>query len=116
MFPGFFVGTIFLFWLVRTAIGGPRWRYHHGYQRPWGPFAGESLWGDLGDVDRPRRSRDAAPPEPRRTSFGSEPLDEAVRQFVQALRDGLHATPDQKRAFDAAVTNLRGAVDDVQAR
>jgi hypothetical protein len=120
MFPGFFVGTIFLFWLVRTLMWGPRHRYY-GYRRPWGPGpfdAGESLWGDFGGSDRSYRPREAEPASPERgaSSRGRESLDEAVGRFVRALRDRLRATPAQEKAFDAAVTKLRGAIDEVQTR
>jgi len=130
MFPGFFVGTIFLFWLVRALMWGPRYRYHgYGYRhRPWGgPYGpGPSLWGDWGDFDRPARPRDAergaSPPRAPRpaergtAAFGRSGLDDAVGAFVRALRDRLRATPRQERAFDAAVTRLREAMDDVQIR
>jgi Heavy-metal resistance len=116
MFPGFFVGTIFLFWLVRTLMWGPRFRYHgYGYRhRPWGGPYGESLWGDFGDFDRPARPRHTETSSP--ASVGKPDLDAAVGSFVRALRERLRATPRQGRAFDAVVSRLRGAMDDVEAR
>jgi hypothetical protein len=130
MFPGFFVGTIFLFWLVRTLMWGPRYRYwgygHH--HRRWGRAYGpsESLWGDFGGFDDPGPTRDAgtnprARVEPKSADrasapFGRDDLEQAVGGFVRALRDRLRATPRQERAFDTAVTKLRDAMDDAQAR
>jgi len=126
MFPGFFVGTIFLFWLVRTLMWGPRYRYWGYRHRPWGAYGpSESLWGDFGDFDRPYRPRDASSHETPRSqapadrvgaSFGRDDLEQAVGGFVRALRDRLRANPRQERAFDTAVTRLRSAMDDVQAR
>ena len=118
MFPGFFVGTIFLFWLVRTMMWGPRYRYH-GYRRHWGPGpfgAGESLWGDFGGYDCPPSPERAEPTERRHASRAHDGLDEAVRGFVDALRLRLRATPAQQRAFDATVAELRRATDDIRAR
>jgi hypothetical protein len=112
MFPGFFIGTVFLFWLVRTIMWGPRHRYGYGYRRPWGPGpfdASTSLWGDFGEPDRPARERR----DPPRSQEG---LDDAVRRFVGALRERLHATPSQEKAFDAAVTELRRATVEIRAR
>jgi hypothetical protein len=117
MFPGFFVGTICLFWLVRTMMWGPRYRYHGWRHRSWGPgpyAPSESLWGDFGTYDRPGRPRDVrveVETKPRRDG-----LDDAVSGFVRALRDRLRATPEQERAFDSAVRRLRDAIDDVQGR
>src|SRR5262249_33639770 len=105
MFPGFFIGTIFLFWLVRALMWGPRYRYRgYGYgQRPWGgPYVqGPSLWGDWDDFDRPARpgyaktraSPPSAPAAAERAgrAFGRDGLDEAVGAFMRALRDRLRA-------------------------
>jgi len=113
MFPGFFVGTIFLFWLVRTLMWGPRCHYHGYRHRPWGAPYGpaESLWGDFGWSDRPSPRRGTTTNATTR-----EGLDEAVDRFVRALRDRLRATPEQEKAFDAAVAKLRHAIGDAQAR
>jgi hypothetical protein len=43
-------------------------------------------------------------------------LDEAVSGFVRALRDRLRATRGQEKAFDEAVTKLRGAIGEARAR
>jgi hypothetical protein len=118
MFPGFFVGTIFLFWLVRTLMWGPRYRYH-GYRRSWGPGpfgASESLWGDFGGSDRAPASERAERTERSHASRGHGGLDEAMNRFVGALRERLRATPAQERTFDDAVAELRRASDDVRAR
>jgi hypothetical protein len=118
MFPGFFVGTIFLFWLVRTLMWGPRYR-HHGYRRPWGPGpfgSGESIWGDFGGFDHAPAPERRERTERSDASRGYDGIDEAVRRFVGALRARLRATPAQERAFDAAVADFRRAADDIRAR
>ncbi len=131
MFPGFFIGTVFLFLLVRSLIWGPRYgfrRYHAGYgpwgQRgygppPWPPWhwghrqRQDRRWWDDEESDTP----DDDEPRPREREVrasGPSGVDEAVEQFVRSLRSRLRATPAQRRAFDAAVARLREATDDFQ--
>ncbi len=129
MFPGFFVGTIFLFLLVRTLMWGPRYRFHRYGGRHWGPAyyaPPHSLWGDFWSSDRPGRWRDGrAEPAARdrpdasdgaTISSGSDPMNEAVRRFVRALRNGLRATPEQELALEAAVTRFRDATDELRGK
>jgi hypothetical protein len=120
MFPGFFVGTIFLFWLVRTLMWGPRFRYRGYRHRSWGGSYGsnESLWGDFEPArradDPPRATR--APEDRGGANVGRDDLNRAVGGFVRALRERLRTTPGQGRAFDAAVAKVRAAMDDAQTR
>jgi hypothetical protein len=132
MVPGFFMGSVFLFLLLRSFIHGPRFgfrsRYHarnHGwYTRDYEPYAWgwEDPWRwDDPVVDGPRRPyRNETKPPPRSRSFegfdpssGGERLNMAIREFVASLRERLHATPAQERAFAIAVTKLRAATEDL---
>jgi len=125
MFPGFFVGTVFLCMLVRAVFGG----YHrYGYRRGWGwheawgpRYAGEPtewLWGDdpwdagsrgRSSSERPSRGEDRTAPSGGR-------IEEAVHQFVRSLRDKLGATAEQERAFAAAIDKLREATGELRGR
>ena len=53
MFPWFFIGTICLFLLVRTVLGGPRYGFHrfHGYGRGWPEGRRASIWSDFDGHD-----------------------------------------------------------------
>jgi hypothetical protein len=118
MFPGFFIGTLFLFMLVRAAFGGHR---RYGFRRGWGygpwavPYAGERtewLWGDDPWDDPPRRQ----PSFERREAPAGGRVEEAIRNVLQSLRDKLGASAEQERAFATAIDRLREATGDLQGR
>jgi hypothetical protein len=118
MFPGFFIGTVCLFMLVRTVFGGHR----YGFGRRWaayGPGRGrhaydrtEWLWGDDPWDDIPRRQPSVEHDAPRT----ARRVEDAIQGFLRTLRDKLGASPEQERAFTAAVERLREASKDFQDR
>jgi hypothetical protein len=122
MFPAFFIGSMFLFMLVRSLLHGPRMAFYRpGYRygswaSPWGRGGRwdwdsddpeESLWGDRAWWQPRSRSRDAE------TSVSGaatrDHLDAAIRQFIASLRARLRATPAQEKAIAQAVTRVREA-------
>lgn len=132
MFPGFFIGSVFLFMLVRSFLHGPRHAFyrpgyrHGGWGSHWGSGSGwdwgsndteESIWGDR-RWWQPRsshgRSREAA--APFSTAATRDDLDAAVRRFVSSLRERLHATPAQEKALAQAVARLRKASAAIKSR
>jgi hypothetical protein len=125
MFPGFFIGTVFLFLLVRAVFWGPRYRfhrYHAGYHHPWwSDDDGPPPWPwDDSRRRRHRRQRDVesdrAVSEAADVVFSPRGrVDEAVREFVRSLRSRLRATPAQERALEAAVARLRDAAEHLRA-
>jgi hypothetical protein len=115
MFPGFFIGTMFLFMLVRAVFGG---HHRYGFRRGWawhgpweGRYAGERtewLWGDdPWDVRARGRSRSEPPRAP-----DDGRIKDAIHEFVRSLSDKLGATAEQERAFAAAIERLRSATSD----
>jgi hypothetical protein len=112
MFPGFFIGTVFLFWLVRSVIWGHRYHpYAYGYRRPRGPFGAPiGLWGDDPWPDHGRRWRDDEPEFRRPSSFDPAPatdrMEDALERFLASLRNGLRATPAQEKALAGAIARL----------
>src|SRR5947208_24381 len=123
MFPGFFVGTVFLFLLVRSLVWGRGYgfRRHYAGFRPWGGrgMYEPPVW--LWDDDDPwsarrhrRREAEAQnarnePPHSANSFVAASPrdtVDEAIDRFVRSLRDRLGATRSQETAFAAAVARL----------
>ncbi len=128
MFPGFFIGTVFLFLLMRTLIWGPRHRFHryHAGYHPWGGRGDGPPWSWHDFRARNRRGwrdmdRDAGGDREVDSHDDDAPfstrgrVDEAIDQFVRSLRNRLRATPPQQRAFEAAVARLRDATQRFQA-
>jgi hypothetical protein len=120
MFPGFFIGTMFLFLLVRTVLGGHRLRGHrfHGWYGPgWAHGPRASIWGDSDDGDvgwgrRGGRGFDASSTRPAPRARDS--VRDAIRRFVGALRMSLRATPAQETVFEGALLRLRDATEDLR--
>jgi len=131
MFPGFFIGSVFLFMLVRSLFHGPRMAFYRpGYRHwSWGSHQGWRWDRDFDDDPeasiwdekrwwQPRssngRSRDATAP----FSGGAtrDVLDAAVRRFVASLRERLHATPAQEKTLAQAVSRMREASAAIKSR
>jgi hypothetical protein len=118
MFPGFFIGTVFLFMLVRTLVWGHPYRWHaYGHRWRWRarPFEGPSVWL-WGDDDPSPETRPSWRHRDVEVTTPSEGLEGAVERFLASVRHGLGASATQEKAFAAAVARLRDVTADFRAR